>query len=147
MFLEFDGLGLDGFLLGREGGVLLDGQQLLLGAFVKGQQPRHGVGVEPELQPLLVSQPKDRINPPTLVELTEKVALELVYALPGRDEGLLPVNSLLGEIEEMCLAAPPDERVRQAVAVARQSVDSCLLGGGFSAPELERLGAWAKWMD
>ena len=86
-------------------------------------------------------------NPPTLVELTEKVALELVYALPGRDEGLLPVNSLLGEIEEMCLAAPPDERVRQAVAVARQSVDSCLLGGGFSAPELERLGAWAKWMD
>ncbi len=79
-------------------------------------------------------------------ELVEKLALELVFARPGHDEGLLPANSLLGEIEEALESQDLEEPIRAAMAVARGAVDDSLEAGGFTVLTLERLGAWAAWM-
>ena len=86
-------------------------------------------------------------NPVSLVQLTEKIALELVYAEAGKDEGLLPINSLLSEMEELAAVAPPPAAIGEALSLARRSVEAALEAGGFPAAELERLGAWTKWMD
>ena len=59
-----------------------------------------------------------------LAKLAEKVAVELVYATPDRDEGLLPINSLLGEMEEIGANAPLLSPLPQALTQARTVVDS-----------------------
>jgi two-component system chemotaxis sensor kinase CheA len=84
---------------------------------------------------------------PALVRLTEKIALELVFAEPGKDGGLLPVNSLLAEVEDACAASPPPAGIVEAVGRARQDVDAALESGAFSPGSLERLGAWSGWMQ
>jgi two-component system chemotaxis sensor kinase CheA len=87
------------------------------------------------------------MNSPTNVcELTDKIALELVFAEPGKDSGLLPINSLLGEIESLSVANPVPEVVRQAIALARQWVDAAFDAGGLAADIIKRFGAWACWM-
>jgi two-component system, chemotaxis family, sensor kinase CheA len=87
------------------------------------------------------------MNCPTKVgELTDKIALELVFAEPGKDGGLLPINSLLGEIEAFYAANPAAEVVQQAVVLARQWVDAALDAGGFAADLIKRFGAWSCWM-
>jgi len=78
--------------------------------------------------------------------LTDKIALELVFAEPGKDGGLLPINSLLGEIENIYAANPAPEAVQQAIAAARQWVDAAFEAGGFAADMIKRLGVWACWM-
>jgi hypothetical protein len=60
-----------------------------------------------------------------LSQITEKVAVELVYATPGRDDGLLPVNSLLTEMEEIGTSSPLLSPLPQAIAPARL-VDSSM---------------------
>ena len=87
------------------------------------------------------------MNSPTNVcDLTDKIALELVFTEPGKDGGLLPINSLLGEIENFYAANPAPEPVRQAIAAARQWVDAAFDAGGFVADSIKRFGAWACWM-
>jgi two-component system chemotaxis sensor kinase CheA len=83
---------------------------------------------------------------PTLAQWTEKIALELVFAEPGKDGGLLPVNSLLGEMEEHSIATPPVAEIRAAVVLARSLVDNALVTGGFTSVILEQLAAWTGWM-
>ncbi|MEI8041446.1 MAG: chemotaxis protein CheA [Verrucomicrobiota bacterium] len=78
--------------------------------------------------------------------LTDKIALELVFAEPGKDGGLLPINSLLGEIENIYAANPAPEAVQQAIAAARQWVDAAFEAGGFATDVIKRLGVWACWM-
>jgi two-component system chemotaxis sensor kinase CheA len=85
-------------------------------------------------------------SPSNVCALTDKIALELVFAEPGKDGGLLPINSLLGEIETFYAANPAPEVVRQAIAAARQWVDAAFEAGGVSADVIKRLGAWACWM-
>ncbi len=82
-----------------------------------------------------------------LVRLTEKVALELVYSEAGKDVGLLPLNCLLGEIEEqVSLLVLPDE-VKQAVKAARGWIDEVFESTGvFEQPVLDRLSQWSQWM-
>ena len=84
---------------------------------------------------------------PSLGQLAEKIALELVFAEPGKDGGLLPVNSLLAEIEEQCAATPPPPGMQSAIALARKTVDAALDAGGFTPAALEQLGAWTAWMQ
>ena len=84
---------------------------------------------------------------PTLAQLAEKIALELVFAEPGKDGGLLPVNSLLGEIEEHIAATPPPDEVLASIALARKAVDNALEAGGFTPLILEQLVAWTGWMQ
>jgi two-component system chemotaxis sensor kinase CheA len=79
-------------------------------------------------------------------ELADKIALELVFAEPGRDSGLLPINSFLTEIEnDPGFAALPEE-VRKAVILCRHWVDAAFDAGGLPKETLERLGAWCCWM-
>ncbi len=76
---------------------------------------------------------------------TDKIALELVFAEPGKDKGLLPVYSLLGELDEPAASLPPP--LRDAVAQARAWVDAIFNAtGSFDAPTLSRLGEWTRWM-
>jgi two-component system chemotaxis sensor kinase CheA len=84
---------------------------------------------------------------PTLAQLAEKIALELVFAEPGKDGGLLPVNSLLGEFEEHSAASPPPAEVLAATALARKAVDTALETGGFTPLILEQLVAWTGWIQ
>jgi two-component system, chemotaxis family, sensor kinase CheA len=83
---------------------------------------------------------------PNIAELAEKIALELVFAESGKDSGLLPINSLLGEIESSYAATPVPEPIRTAVELARQWVDSALEAGALSAELITRLGEWCSWL-
>jgi two-component system, chemotaxis family, sensor kinase CheA len=78
--------------------------------------------------------------------LAEKIALELVFAEPGKDTGLLPINSLLDEIESSFATNPAAEPIPQAVKIARQWVDSALEAGALDAESINRLGTWSSWM-
>jgi two-component system chemotaxis sensor kinase CheA len=84
--------------------------------------------------------------PPTLAQLAEKIALELVFAQPGQDGGLLPVNSLLGEMEEHSIDAPPPTGILTSLALARKAVDAALETGGFTPLILEQLTTWSSWL-
>ena len=82
-----------------------------------------------------------------LAKLAEKVAVELVYSTPDRDEGLLPVNSLLGEMEEIGANAPLLSPLPQALAQARNVVDSAFEKACFDAVQIEHLRVWVNWMQ
>lgn len=87
-------------------------------------------------------------NLPALTELTNKLALELVYAEPGKDTGLLPVNNLLSQMEELCQAAPPPPALHQALELGRHWVNSIFETTGLFNPEIiEQLGGWATWLE
>jgi two-component system, chemotaxis family, sensor kinase CheA len=79
--------------------------------------------------------------------LADKIALELVFASAGKDDGLLPVNSLLGEIEDAGRMGPFPEPLAQAVALARKWLDGALDEGCFSPTLLSRLASWTAWMQ
>ncbi len=81
-------------------------------------------------------------------DLTARIATEIVLAQAGRDNGLLPVNSLLLQIEEITGPGSTPEPFRQAVLLARGWVDEILDGPGvFTTPALQRFGQWAEWMN
>jgi two-component system chemotaxis sensor kinase CheA len=81
-----------------------------------------------------------------LRNLSEKIARELVFAEAGKDLGLLPVNSLLGRMEELVATEGLPEPLPQAARLARRWVDEILeTTGAFSAASLKRLGEWAAW--
>ena len=55
------------------------------------------------------------LHQPNIASLAEKIALELVFAEPGKDTGLLPINSLLDEIQGGLGSLPMTETVPQVV--------------------------------
>lgn len=80
-------------------------------------------------------------------KVLDGIALELVLAEPGKDNGLLPVNSLLAELEvPRALAGLPDA-MTAAIAPARQAVDSTLETGAFDPDTLDGLRQWVGWMQ
>jgi two-component system chemotaxis sensor kinase CheA len=82
-----------------------------------------------------------------LAQLTEKVAIELVYTSPGKDDGLLPINSLLSEMEEIAAQSPLLSPLPQGLNRARQAVDAAFERGGFEATQLHDITEWVKWMQ
>ncbi len=82
-----------------------------------------------------------------LAQLAEKVAVELVYATAGRDDGLLPVNSLLAEMEEIGANSPLLSPLPQALARARGIVDVAFERAAFDAAQVEQLRVWVNWMQ
>jgi two-component system chemotaxis sensor kinase CheA len=83
-----------------------------------------------------------------LKNLSEKIASELVFAEAGKDLGLLPVNSLLGQMEELLTTHTGPEPLMQAARLARGWVDGILeTTGNFSVSSLKRLGEWAAWFQ
>lgn len=82
-----------------------------------------------------------------LTQLTDKLALELVYAEPGKDAGLLPINCLLGELEERAAPLTLPDPIKSAIARARGWIDRVFENDGlFDPPALERLSDWSQWM-
>jgi signal transduction histidine kinase len=79
-------------------------------------------------------------------QLISNIVSELTRARPGSDEGLLPVNCLLTEVEEIAGTKPNSEPFTRALKQARQWVDSTLEMGAFDWPTLQRLQSWAAWL-
>lgn len=83
-----------------------------------------------------------------LRQLVEKISLELVFAEPGKDNGLLPLNNLLGQIEEGFASRPPAPEVAKAVSLARAWVDQLFEANAvFDAPSLKRFTEWTQFMQ
>ena len=79
-------------------------------------------------------------------QLAEKISLELVFAEVGKDSGLLPINSLLGQIEDMPLAAAGANALASAVQLARKWIDQVFdASATFDAVTLRLLGEWGGW--
>jgi two-component system chemotaxis sensor kinase CheA len=89
------------------------------------------------------------MKPELLVELKklgDKIAIELVFAEPGKDLGLLPVNSLLGQIEELAGHATANEALARGTKEARQWIEAVFQSTGtFNMLTLKRLRAWVEW--
>lgn len=86
-----------------------------------------------------------------LSELTEKLSLELVFASAGKDDGLLPANSLISEMEDAVKAAETGQvpaRIVEAVGRLRLAVDHAFEGGGvFSQGDISALRLWLTWLQ
>lgn len=81
-----------------------------------------------------------------LKALAEKVATELVFAHSDSDSGLLPVNSLLQEMEQLIAEDPAASGLLEAATQARRCVDAVLESTGtFSASSLRWLNEWIAW--
>jgi two-component system chemotaxis sensor kinase CheA len=81
----------------------------------------------------------------TLSALADKLAMELVFAEAGSDNGLLPINSFFAEME-----GAPDVPgvVAEAVAKGRGFVDDVFLSTGvFSRESIDRLSSWTPWLQ
>jgi len=89
------------------------------------------------------------MNPATLARLksiSEKIAIEFVFAEPGKDIGLLPVNCLVADLESLALEEDAPEAINRGVAQARQWIDQIFESSGtFSAESLKRFGEWTVW--
>ena len=83
----------------------------------------------------------------SLTQTTEKIAVELAYVSPGKDDGLLPINSLLTEMEEIGAQSPLLSPLPQALNRARQVVDAAFDKAGFDATHIQQLGDWVRWMQ
>ncbi len=83
-----------------------------------------------------------------LVQLTDKIALELSYVEPGKDSGLLPINCLLGEMESLAAEAVLPGPLNNAIRQARSWVDHIFESTGlFEPPVMGCFGAWTEWMQ
>lgn len=81
-----------------------------------------------------------------LKKLGDKIATELVFAEPGKDLGLLPVNALLGQIEELAAREAETASLEGGIKEARQWINSIFKSDGFfNALVLKRFGQWVGW--
>src|SRR4051812_6283273 len=81
-----------------------------------------------------------------LADLTRKFALELAFVEVGKDNGLLPLNNFLMEIESSLTASPAN--LTAAVTAARAWFDHLFdTTAIFDAPMITRLGEWHAWME
>jgi len=81
---------------------------------------------------------------PTLEGLLNRLAVEAVLAAPGRDEGLIPVFSLLGELREGCA---PEPAVHSAIGSLLPDIEQCLEAAKpFAAPLVSRLRTLVEWL-
>ena len=83
-----------------------------------------------------------------LAQFNSQLAMELVFAEPGKDQGLLPVNYLLSQMADLCAASPPPKEIAFSVSKAQEWVEIIFLGNGlFDAETIKRLGDWTHWME
>jgi two-component system chemotaxis sensor kinase CheA len=81
-----------------------------------------------------------------LVEVINSFALELAFAEPGKDTGLLPINNFLLQIEEQCQATPPPPELAQVVKLARARLDQIFdTTAKFDAAAIEWFAQWHSW--
>jgi len=84
----------------------------------------------------------------TVAEVINTFALELAFAEPGKDNGLLPINNFLLQIEEQLQANPPPPEITHAVGLARACVDKVFeTTAKFDAAVIDWLASWHAWMN
>jgi two-component system chemotaxis sensor kinase CheA len=80
-----------------------------------------------------------------LAALLERIAEELAFVTAGTNDGLLPLNALLIDLEQLP-GLPVDSAPAEAISIARRWVDAILDGDGtFSAAAIQNLHAWHDW--
>lgn len=80
-------------------------------------------------------------------EILGQLGVELAFVEPDRDAGLLPINSLVMDLEEFILPLAP-AGVAAGISVARGWLDRILDGSGtFSAEAIRDFNAWHGWMN
>ncbi len=82
---------------------------------------------------------------PALEGLLNRLAVEAVLAAPGRDEGLVPIYSLLGELRDGCAPAPELGAPLEALlADLERSLEAAQ---PLSAPLVARLRGLVEWLE
>src|SRR5262249_27925950 len=75
-------------------------------------------------------------------------AMELAFAQPGSDAGLLPINSFLVEMEELSQSEALEQPLIDGIGIARGIVDEVFSGtANFSAEALAQLNTCVTWMQ
>jgi len=83
-----------------------------------------------------------------LRDLADRVGREITFAEAGKDLGLLPVNCLVGQMEELAAQHGLPKPVAEGINLARSWVDGIFeTSGAFDAACLERLGQWSPWIQ
>lgn len=83
----------------------------------------------------------------SLGRLADQIALELAFAEPGKDNGLLPINNFLGQLED-ALAENPLDVVAESISFARECLDHTFIDSGFFTAEvLGQLQTWTQWVQ
>jgi two-component system chemotaxis sensor kinase CheA len=91
---------------------------------------------------------QDASRTEVLAQVASKIALELVFAEPGKDNGLLPVNSLLGQMEQAVASEAFPAAIGASVTAARQWIDRVFERDAlFDATTLKLLGEWVNWIE
>lgn len=81
-----------------------------------------------------------------LIEVINSFALELAFAEPGKDTGLLPINNFLLQIEEQCQATGVAPEIAQVLKFARTRLDRLFdTTAKFDAASIEWFGQWHSW--
>lgn len=84
----------------------------------------------------------------SLAALADKIALELVFAQPASDAGLLPINSFVLEMEELLQGTALSQPLIDGIAKARSIVDEVFAATAeFTRETLETLNAWVLWFQ
>ena len=88
-------------------------------------------------------------NAPVLVRATEilaQVGEELAFVEAGKDTGLLPINSLIMDFEELPREGAPAV-LATGLAPVRALLDQILDGSGkFTGESIQFLNEWHSWM-
>src|SRR5438105_5785782 len=83
----------------------------------------------------------------SLSALIDKIALELVFAQPDSDAGLLPINSFISELEETS-QNNSTASIRSAISKGRELIDNVFAATGqFTRELLDQLNAWVSWIQ
>ena len=86
-------------------------------------------------------------NIDSAVALISQMAEELAFVVPDRDSGLLAINALTMDLEQLAELDGPTGFVA-GVKVLRVWIDAILDGPvSFSADMIEKLGNWHGWMS
>ena len=82
-----------------------------------------------------------------VADVINAFSLELAFAEPGKDTGLLPINNFLLQVEEFFQKNPTPPEIANALKLARTAVDKVFdTTAKFDAPTLEFLSSWSSWM-
>ncbi len=82
-----------------------------------------------------------------LSAIVDKIALEIVFAEPGKDNGLLPINCLLFDLEQIAADLAPPDPMGSMIQAVRRTVDAVFDRGAFDVGSLGVLKDWVAWMQ
>lgn len=82
------------------------------------------------------------------LDVVRALGLELAFTEPGKDSGLLPVNSFVLQLEEMAEKTPLPALIAVAVKLARARVDQVFdASATFDKDSIAWLAEWQAWME